>query len=213
MPYAFAPGFPQQAGGFPQRAQGATGQFAPRAQFRPSSAQRPLGGQAFPTPGQGLALQLQPGFRGPIPQPYAAFYPNFQPAFGYLAPGGPWRPVMSQQMPPAFAQQGQPLQAAYAYPGQPLLPSQGGRPGGRQGRGRGRPGRQQGSARGRGAAQQQHQQHQANQQYRAMWQEVTQVRARPVMPALDHTTESPLATAFKQRLTDMQHARHAVCRS
>ena len=174
LPYSLAPGFPQQpqAGAPAPGAQGAAGLLAPRVQYLPSGSQRPVGNQAFPAAGQGLALQLQPGFRPMMPQPYAAFYPQFQPAYGYLTPGTPWRPIVSPQMAPGFAQQGQPMQATFPFPGQPQPPAQAGRQAGRQSRGRGRAGRQQSFGRGRGLEQQQ----QANQQYRAMWQEVTQVR-------------------------------------
>lgn len=164
VPHALPPGFPQQAQPPPL---GPAQPFAaapsgPSAQFA-SGPQRPPGRPVFPAAAQRLALQ--PG--AAIPQPYAAFYPPFQP-YSYLAPGAGWHPMLGQQM-VGFPQQPPPMQAGLAYPVQPGLIVQPGQQEGRQGRGRGR-GRRHTPQRGRSAPQQ------GAQQYRDMWQQATQAR-------------------------------------
>ena len=171
--YPIPAGFPQQGQPRPfgQVPQGAAGPDLPDVQFAASAFQRQPDNWAYPMASPGMALQIQPGaIRAPLPQPYAAFYPQFQPAYGYLAPGAPWRPVVAQQLAAGFPQQAlqqQAFQAAYAYPPQARPPPPGRQPG-RQGRGRG--GRQYNPNRAQGTGQQD------PRQFRNMWQQVTQVR-------------------------------------
>lgn len=170
LPYAF-PGYPQQGQPRPfgQTQQVAAGPTAPGAQLAPYGSQRPTGSRPFPPVGPGVALLPQLGaIRAPVPQPYAAYYPQFQPAYGYLAPGAPWRPILGHPVATGYPQQAQPIQAPFGYQPQPRPPPpQGGRQGGRQGRGRG--GRQPNPGRGQGVVPQ------GGQQYRDAWQEVMQV--------------------------------------
>lgn len=194
QPYALPPGFPPQGQGQPfgQAQQFAAGPIAPGSQFGSSAVQPQLDRRAFPIAAQRLALQLQPG--AAIPQPYAALYPQYPPAYGFMAPGAQWRPGLSQQVPAGFPPQPHLMQAGFAYPAQlPVRPpAQAGRQQGMPGRGRA--GRRYNGSRGRGAAQQ------GAQQYRDMWQEVTQVRHYECNPFMQLTVYDASSSTVLHRL-------------
>ena len=179
VPYGVAAPFPQQAQpGFALTPQGQIP--APTAQYsQPGSSQsarRPgPGSRPASAPGQRPALQSpSAGIRPSGPQ-YAAFYPQFQAAYPmqYLPPAAAYRPMPAQQLQPFQARYIQPagIRAQFQFPGAQFpgaaafqQPPRQGRTGGRQPQ-RGRFSRGQPDPnRGRGQG-----------QYRAMWQQVTQV--------------------------------------
>lgn len=163
LPYAVAPAFPRQAQmayltpGRDRPSGSAQGMHWNQAHImdsRPSSAlgQRPIA--AVPS------AAAMPQFAGFYPQASAG-YP-----VQYLSQPTQWGPMPAQQATPApFLPQSQGFMAPFAFPGGQAYPQQQGRQGGRQPH-RGRSNRYPGPNRPQGRG-----------QYRAMWQEVTQVSA------------------------------------
>lgn len=177
LPYAVAPGFPSQA---------QLAYLTPARDRLSSSAQGMHWNQSQAT---GSRPSSALGHRQPMPVPPAAAMPQFAAVYPqasagypiqYLSPPGQWGSVPAQQaMLAPYIPQSQAVMAPYVFPGGQAYPQQPGRQGGRQPY-RGQPNRHLGANRAQGRG-----------QYRAMWQEVNQVRlTHATKSILVHTTDT-----------------------
>ena len=183
LPYAVAPGFPSQA-------QLAYSYLTPARDRLANPAQGMHWNQTQAT---GSRPSSALGHRQPVPVPPAAAMSPYTPFYSqasagypiqYLSPPGQWGSVPAQQAALApYIPQSQAVMAPFAFPGGQAYPRPQGRQGGRQPY-RGQPNRHLGANRAQGRG-----------QYRAMWQEVNQVRLTHTLKSTSvHTTDTDADT-------------------